>query len=95
MIGELETFQTMNPLMAPTAPPSRIASTNASGTGMWAESIPAVTAVRPSTDPIERSMLPVMMRIAVPTPAIAMNDMFSASTLMLLMPQKRPLCRPV
>ena len=60
-----------SPLIAPMAPPTqdRAARTRAAP-ACGSRRSPASTAVRPSTEPIERSMLPVMIRIAVPTPAM-------------------------
>src|SRR5581483_4235582 len=62
---------------------------------MWSAKIAASTAVSPTIEPIERSMFPVMMRIAVPTPTSPTNAALSASTRMLLALQKRWLCSPV
>ncbi len=93
--GDVETFQTTIPLIAPIAPPTRMAQMNASVTDMWVAKIAASTEVRPSSDPIERSMLPVMIRTLVPTAARPMNEAFISSTLTFGQPQNRLLCRPV
>src|SRR6185295_18748939 len=79
-IGEIGTFQQRIPLHSPTTPDTAMATTNASGTGMSDASDAATTAARAKFDPIERSMLPVMTRIAVPTAAMAVTAMLRPIT---------------
>ena len=78
-IGEIGTFQ-RDPVAHPTNPDTAMATTNASGTGMSDASDAATTAARAKFDPIERSMLPVMTRIAVPTAAMAVTAMLRPIT---------------
>ena len=82
-IGEIGTFQQRIPLHSPTTPATRWRATNASGTGMSDASDAARTAARAKFDPIERSMLPVMTRIAVPMAAIAVTAMLRPITRVL------------
>ena len=58
----------------------QIASTNASQTGISLENSAARIAESAKFDPIERSMLPVMTRIAVPTAAMPVTAMLRPIT---------------
>ena len=55
MIGDVLTFQTIAPLTRPTPPPITVPRMSASGTGMSFARIALMIAVKPSSEPIDRS----------------------------------------
>src|SRR4029077_12099370 len=66
MMGEMLIRQTIKPLINPSAAPSRIPATHATGEGSVLASIADETAHSAYCDPIERSMFPLIIRKAVP-----------------------------
>jgi hypothetical protein len=80
MIGDSLTRQTAIPFASPTAPPNASAATTAAAGGMDFAQIAARTAVTAKSDPIERSMLPAIIRKVVPSAAMPVYATWSAIT---------------
>ena len=89
MMGEVETFQTTVPFTAPITPPISTPHMNARGRGIVLASIAVSTAVKPTAEPTERSMFPVIMRMVMPTPVRATNAMLVSEDLEVVRPPEQ------